>query len=213
MDVDAGLLTAHSEKEGEAPTYKHGFGFHPLLVFLDRPDVSGGEALAGILRPGNAGSNAAADHLTVLDLALAQLPEHARPTPGVPDGPQVLIRADSAGVTHAFLAGCRERAGRYSVGLRRDRGRCRAPAGGIAERSPRRTHEDDLVAVGQVEPEGGGGELCGAGRRHLSADSPGPVRRLRRPNDGRYERVRDGRAHLHPGNQPSGGSCRRWSCR
>ena len=55
MDVDATLLTAHSEKEGAAPTYKHGFGFHPLLVFLDRPDVSGGEALAGVLRPGERG--------------------------------------------------------------------------------------------------------------------------------------------------------------
>jgi len=117
MDVDASLLTAHSEKQGAAPTYKHGFGFHPLLVFLDRPDVSGGEALAAILRPGNAGSNTAADHLTVLDLSLAQLPEHARPTPGVPGGPQVLIRADSAGATHAFMAGCRERGVRYSVGL------------------------------------------------------------------------------------------------
>lgn len=117
MDVDASLLTAHSEKEGAAATYKHGFGFHPLLVFLDRPDVCGGEALAAVLRPGNAGSNTAADHLTVLDLALAQLPESARPTPGVPGGPQVLIRADSAGATHAFMAGCRERGVRYSVGL------------------------------------------------------------------------------------------------
>jgi len=117
LDVDASLLTAHSEKEGAAPTYKRGFGFHPLLVFLDRPDVSGGEALAAILRPGNAGSNTAADHLTVLDLALAQLPEHARPTLGVPGGPEVLIRSDSAGATHAFLTGCRQRGVRYSVGL------------------------------------------------------------------------------------------------
>jgi hypothetical protein len=117
MDVDASLLTAHSEKQGAAATYKHGFGFHPLLVFLDRPDVSGGEALAALLRPGNAGSNTAADHITVLDLALAQLPEHARPTPDVPGGPQVLIRADSAGATHAFMKACRERGVRYSVGL------------------------------------------------------------------------------------------------
>jgi len=117
LDVDASLLTAHSEKEGAAATYKHGFGFHPLLVFLDRPDVSGGEALAAILRPGNAGSNTATDHITVLDLALAQLPEHARPTPSVPGGPQVLIRADSAGATHAFMKACRQRGVRYSVGL------------------------------------------------------------------------------------------------
>jgi hypothetical protein len=120
LDVDATLLTAHSDKQDAAPTYKHGFGFHPLLVFLDRPDVSGGEALAGILRPGNAGSNTAADHLTVLDLALEQLPEHTRPTPSSlqdQSGPQVLIRADSAGATRAFLAGCRQRGVRYSVGL------------------------------------------------------------------------------------------------
>jgi len=117
LDVDASLLTAHSEKEGAAATYKHGFGFHPLLVFLDRPDVSGGQALAAMLRPGNAGSNTAADHVTVLDLALAQLPEHARPTPDVPGGPQVLIRADSAGATHQFMTACRERGVRYSVGL------------------------------------------------------------------------------------------------
>ena len=117
LDVDASLLTAHSEKEGAAATYKHGFGFHPLLVFLDRPDVSGGEALSAILRPGNAGSNTAADHVTVLDLALAQLPEQARPTPDVAGGPQVLIRADSAGATHAFMKACRQRGVRYSVGL------------------------------------------------------------------------------------------------
>jgi len=120
LDVDATLLTAHSDKQDATPTYKHGFGFHLLLVFLNRPDVSGGEALAGILRPGNAGSNTAADHLTVLDLSLAQLPQHAQPTPSSlqdQGGPQVLIRADSAGATRAFLAGCRQRGVRYSVGL------------------------------------------------------------------------------------------------
>ncbi len=40
MDVNASLLTAHGEKEGAAPTYKHGFGFHPLLVFLDTAPTS-----------------------------------------------------------------------------------------------------------------------------------------------------------------------------
>ncbi len=56
----------------------------------------------------------------MLDLALAQLPEHARPTPSSlqdQGGPQILIRADSAGTTRAFLAGCRQRGVRYSVGL------------------------------------------------------------------------------------------------
>ena len=123
LDVDASLLTAHSEKEQAAPTYKRGFGFHPLLVFLDRPDVCGGEALSAVLRPGNAGSNTAADHILVLDLALGQLPEHTRPVPQDPaaplakEGPRVLIRADCAGATHDFLSACRARGVGFSVGL------------------------------------------------------------------------------------------------
>jgi hypothetical protein len=74
-------------------------GFHSLLCFLDRPEVAGGEALAGLLRKGNAGSDTAEDHITVLDLALAALPEHARPRPEDPDGPRLLARSDSAGAT------------------------------------------------------------------------------------------------------------------
>ena len=62
LDVDATLIDAHSDKQGAAPTYKQGFGFHPLGVWLDRGDGTG-EALAAILRPGNAGANTAADHL------------------------------------------------------------------------------------------------------------------------------------------------------
>ena len=70
IDIDATLVTAHSEKEQAAPTYKRGFGFHPLMAFLDAT----GEALAAKLRPGNAGSGTATDHVEVLDAALAQLP-------------------------------------------------------------------------------------------------------------------------------------------
>jgi hypothetical protein len=76
IDVYGALLDVHSEKEGPAGTYKGGFGFYPLLAFLDRGDGTG-EALAGILRPGNAGSNTAHDHIEVVDLALAQLPRAA----------------------------------------------------------------------------------------------------------------------------------------
>jgi hypothetical protein len=71
LDIDATIVLAHSEKEAAAPTWKHTFGFHPLLCFLDAT----GEALAGLLRSGNAGSNTAADHVTVLDQALQQIPE------------------------------------------------------------------------------------------------------------------------------------------
>jgi hypothetical protein len=94
LDLDATIVLCHSEKESAAPTWKHTFGYHPLLCFLD----STGEALAGLLRSGNAGSNTAADHITVLDQALQQIPDAYR------FGSPILIRSDSAGSSHAFLA-------------------------------------------------------------------------------------------------------------
>ena len=117
LDFDATISIAHSEKENAAATWKHTFGFHPLLCFLDRPEVAAGEALAGLLRSGNAGSNTAADHIAVLDMALAALPQPARPRPGDPSGPRLLARSDSAGATHAFAAACRERGVGFSFGF------------------------------------------------------------------------------------------------
>ena len=105
IDLDGTLITSHSDKAGAAPTYKRGFGFHPLLAFLDGT----GEALAGILRPGNAGSNTAADHVTVLTMALAQLPVD-------PTVVEVIARADSAGLTHGFIDACVNAHVRFSVG-------------------------------------------------------------------------------------------------
>jgi len=105
LNIDATLLTAHSEKELAAGNYKHGYGFHPLNCYLDET----GEALAAILRPGNAGSNTAADHFTVLGLALAQLPAEDLDR-------EILVRTDIGGATHAFTADCREAGIRFSVG-------------------------------------------------------------------------------------------------
>src|SRR5215831_13258321 len=87
IDIDATLITAHSDKEGAAGNYKHGYGFHPLHAYGDETR----EALAVMLRPGNAGANTAADHVTVLDRALAQIPaEHIETI-------AILVRADTAG--------------------------------------------------------------------------------------------------------------------
>src|SRR5215213_9164351 len=73
IDVDATLITVHSEKEQAAGTYKGGYGFHPLHAYADQTR----EALGALLRPGNAGANTAVDHMTVLDRALEQIPaEH-----------------------------------------------------------------------------------------------------------------------------------------
>ena len=105
IDIDATLVTAHSEKEGAAGTFKHGFGYHPIVAYLDNTN----EALAAILRPGNAGSNTATDHIAVLDLALTQLPDAVRSDP-------ILVRTDGAGSSHAFLAHLAGAGFAYSTG-------------------------------------------------------------------------------------------------
>ncbi|WUV60669.1 IS1380 family transposase [Amycolatopsis sp. NBC_01480] len=117
IDIDAMITIAHSEKENAAKTWKKTFGFHPLLAYLDRPDVAGGEALAGILRPGRAGSNTAADHIEILTMALAALPAHARPIPDDPETPRVVVRTDAAGATHAFAAAVRAAGCGFSLGF------------------------------------------------------------------------------------------------
>ena len=96
VDIDATIVIAHSEKEQAAPTWKKTFGHHPLTVFADHGAGASGEPLAIMLRPGNAGSNTAADHVQATRLALAQLPAWLRR--------RVLIRADSGGGTQEFLA-------------------------------------------------------------------------------------------------------------
>ncbi|MGO9152118.1 IS1380 family transposase [Mycobacterium sp.] len=117
LDVDATICLDHSDnKENAAATWKKTFGFHPLLVFLDRPDIAAGEALAGLLRAGNAGSNTTADHISVLDQALRALPAAYRPGPNNPTAPQMLIRSDSAGATYGFAAACRDAHVGFSLG-------------------------------------------------------------------------------------------------
>jgi hypothetical protein len=113
VDLDGVLVVAHSDKEDAAPTWKKTYGHHPLTAFVDHGPDGTGEPVAALLRPGNAGSNTAADHITTAQLALAQLPKHYR------RGRQTLIRTDSAGGTHDFVSWLARR-GRwlsYSVGM------------------------------------------------------------------------------------------------
>ena len=106
LDLDASLVEVHSEnKEGTAANYKHGFGFSPMFCFADAT----GEALAGLLRPGNATANSIADQLAVLDAAIGQLPAQVAAGHHRGDDPRrvrraVEVRADSAGCS-ARLAG------------------------------------------------------------------------------------------------------------
>ncbi len=113
VDLDGVLVIAHSDKQDAAATWKKTYGHHPLVAFLDHGQGGTGEPVAALLRPGNAGSNTATDHITTTQLALAQLPKKYR------RGRQTLIRTDSAGGTHDVVAWLAKR-GRWlsdSVGM------------------------------------------------------------------------------------------------
>ena len=91
IDMDATLVTASSDKEGAAPTWKKGYGFHPLGAWL----ANTRECLAMLLRPGNAGSNTFTDHKEVLAAAVRQVPARFRK--------KILIRVDGAGASHELV--------------------------------------------------------------------------------------------------------------
>jgi hypothetical protein len=109
VDIDATIVTACSDKEKAAPTWKKTWGFHPLAVFAGHGSEGAGEPLAIVLRPGNAGSNTAADHVEAAPLGLAQLPARLRC--------RVLVRTDSGGGTHESLNWLASRRLQYSAGF------------------------------------------------------------------------------------------------
>jgi Transposase DDE domain group 1 len=107
--LDASVVTCHSDKQGAEPNFK-GFGLHPLLAYCDNTS----EPLAGMLRPGSAGSNTAADHLAVLDAAITAVPPGFRR--------RLMVTCDGAGASHDLIARLDKLASRpgyqviYSVG-------------------------------------------------------------------------------------------------
>ena len=108
------MVTAHSEKELAAATFKKGFGFHPIGAWVDHGAGGTGEPVAMILRKGNAGSNTAVDHIEITKAGLAQLPSTQ---PGRRPGRKVLIRTDGAGGTHEFVTWLTGQRLQYSVGF------------------------------------------------------------------------------------------------
>jgi Transposase DDE domain group 1 len=109
IDLDATLIGAHSEKEGATPNFKRGFGFHPMLAFVDHGTGGTGEPLAAMLRPGRANASDAADQIAVLDAALAQLPQQVRS--------RVLVRGDTGSGVKEFLWHIHQLGLSYSVGV------------------------------------------------------------------------------------------------
>jgi hypothetical protein len=109
VDIDATLVTAHSDKEGAEPTFKRGFGFAPMCTFVDHGEHGTGEPLAIDLRPGKASPWNSADHLATLDAALAQLPARERG--------QVLVRSDTGACSKIFLHHVTAAGLEYSIGF------------------------------------------------------------------------------------------------
>ena len=109
VDIDATLVTAHSDKEGAEPTFKRGYGFAPMCTFVDHGEHGTGEPLALDLRPGKASPWNSADHIATLDAALVQLPEHERD--------QVLVRADTGACSKVFLHHITDAGLEYSIGF------------------------------------------------------------------------------------------------
>jgi hypothetical protein len=121
VDLDATIIRTKADKQDAAPTYKRTFGHHPLLAMCAETD----EVLAGTLRPGNAGANTAADHVTVVADALAQLPApwqagHDAGAPADSVRHRILVRADSAGASHWLAEECVDRNIEFSLGYQID---------------------------------------------------------------------------------------------
>ncbi len=107
IDLDATLITAHSEKDGAAGNFKGGFGFAPMMAYCEESS----EALAGMLRPGNAGTHSATDQIAAAESAIDQIPsEHVQEI-------EILLRTDSAGAAHELVDWCREGRIGFSVGF------------------------------------------------------------------------------------------------
>jgi hypothetical protein len=144
IDVDATLVTAHSDfKEGAEGTYKHTFGFHPLLAYLDRGDAPG-EPLAGLLRPGNAAPGTTEDLIELVDLALAQIPAGG--------GQPLLVRSDSAGGSSRLAWHLRDHGVAFTLGMQTDAHVREAILG-----QPEHAWSPAVDADGQPRP---GAEVC-----------------------------------------------------
>ena len=157
--LDATIVIAHSDKEQAKGTFKGSYGHHPLTAWCDNT----GESLAVLLRPGNAGSNTAADHIAVTGAAIAQIPARYRR--------KMLITCDGAGSTHALVdhvtalnarRGCQVH---YSVGLDFDE-RIRS----VLPDLPESAWSAALEADGTARPDAQVAELTGLLRHSASGD-------------------------------------------
>ncbi len=117
--IDADAMAAINAASASARALAWAAGARPPTDYIVLDFDATNDAVAGVLRAGNAGSNTAADHVEVLDAALAQLPVETKKAD--PEGGEwMLARADSAGATHGFVDALRERGLEFSIGFAMD---------------------------------------------------------------------------------------------
>lgn len=160
VDIDATVVTAHSDKEGAEATHKMSYGFTPMCAFVDHGEHGTGETLALDLRPGKASPFNSADHIAVLEAALDQLPAAERP--------QVLVRADAGGASKAFMHHLTDLGLQYSIGF---------PAHGPVQAAIETIPEQAWVPA----LDGDGTPRAGAQVADLTAWMPIPVKPTRSP--------------------------------
>jgi hypothetical protein len=184
VDIDGVLVEAHSEKEQAAPTFKKGFGHHPLVAFVDHGCAGTGEPVGMLLRKGNAGSNTAVDHVTIVREALRQLPGVNAAARSV--GRTVLVRIDGAGCSHAVLDYLHARQLGYSVGFTLP-----DTTPELLDHIPDSAWTDAYDADGQVREGAMVAELTGL--LDLSGWPPGMrvIARKERPHPGAQLRITD----------------------
>lgn len=185
VDIDATLVTAHSDKEGAEPTFKRGFGFAPMCSFVDHGADGTGEPLALDLRPGSASPWNSTDHITTLNNALAQIPEHERS--------QVLVRADTGACSKVFLHHITDLGLQYSIGF-------------MATDTVKAAIETIPEQAWRAAVDGDGEPRDGAQVAELTAWMPAPVTQNRSSRPGPREwpagmRVIARRERPHPGAQ------------
>ncbi|GAB3682281.1 IS1380 family transposase [Actinocorallia lasiicapitis] len=196
LDLDATIVIAHSEKQDAAPTWKRTFGHHPLGAFIGHGPGGTGQAAVVTLRPGNAGSNTAADHITTARTALAQIPDHLRK--------HVLVRTDSGGGTREFLTWVTRRKLQYSIGFNLTDDIC-AAIGALPEQIWETAYDADR----QPRPGAWVAELTGLLDLSSWPDGMRVIVRRERPHPGAQLRFTDVDGHRFTcfvtGTRPGGG--------
>ncbi len=196
IDLDATLVSAHSEKEDATRTWKKTFGHHPLYGFADHGAGGAGEPVSELLRPGNAGSNTAADHVTVFDAALAQLPEPLRSADETGRIP-VLVRTDAAGATHQFAAHLSRAGTEFSLGANLGHFDIHPALAALPAEAWTPAYQATKPRAGQIgpriEPRDGAWVAEITGLLDLSAWPPGTrlILRKERPHPGAQLRITD----------------------